>query len=76
MKWKLPSNENEVSFVLDHVIHLLTYQKENPKNMGYRVTIDLDTLAWMIREIRKVLKKEASLVELEAPVVVLGDVHG
>ena len=40
MKWKIPTNENEVSFVIDYVIHLLTYQKENPKNMGYRITIE------------------------------------
>jgi hypothetical protein len=76
MIWKIPKSENEVSFVLDYVIHLLTYQKENPKNMGWRITVELDTLAWIIRECRKILKKEPNLVELEAPINVLGDIHG
>ena len=76
MIWKIPKSENEVSFVLDYVIHLLTYEKENPKNMGWRITVELDTLAWIIRECRKVLKKEPNLIELEAPINVLGDIHG
>jgi hypothetical protein len=76
MFWKIPKSENEISFVLDLVIHLLTYQKENPKNMGYHITIETDTLSWIIRESRKVLKKEPNLVELEAPINVLGDIHG
>ena len=44
--------------------------------MGFRVTIEHDTIFWMIREARKLFKKEENLLEIEAPINVLGDIHG
>ena len=44
--------------------------------MGWKITIESDIVAWLIREMRKALKKEANLLELNAPINVLGDIHG
>jgi len=44
--------------------------------MGYLVSLDIDCIKWLIREMRTKLKAEANLLELEAPINICGDFHG
>ena len=44
--------------------------------MGYAVNIESDCILWLIREARKLFKRESNLLELTAPINVFGDFHG
>jgi serine/threonine-protein phosphatase PP1 catalytic subunit len=44
--------------------------------MGYIINLEAECIAWLIRETRKLFRKEPNLIELEAPMNVFGDFHG
>ena len=57
---------------------MVLHQLNEAKNMKVNTFINLNERAikWLIRECQEVIKKEPTLLELEAPIKVTGDFHG
>ena len=60
--------------MIEFIIYQLYHKKA--EEMGYLVSLDIDCIKWLIREMRTKLKAEANLLELEAPINICGDFHG
>ena len=44
--------------------------------MNTFINLNERSIKWLIREMQEVIKKEPTLLELEAPIKVTGDFHG
>ena len=59
---------------LDRIIRVLFAAANEPRDT--RIKLKFEDLSWLCLEAIKVLKADPILIELEAPVTVVGDIHG
>ena len=72
--WTPPKSARVREFALDMVLFQLNEAQTFKVNTF--VNLHEKAIKWIIREAQEIIKKEPTLLELEAPIKVTGDFHG
>ena len=71
--FKAPKTHEEKIFFVDYIIELLTNEKA--QKMA-QIELKMMFIKWLLKEGQSLFAKESNLLELSAPIKVLGDIHG
>ena len=74
-EWEIPRNPVAKQFALELVIDSLVNHKEW-SGSGEDIMLPEACVRWLIKEGQNEFRREPSLLELEAPIKIMGDIHG
>ena len=74
-EWEIPRDKVSRQFALDLVIDALVNHREW-KSFNDEVIFPEPCVRWLIKEGQNEFRKEPNLLELEAPIKLMGDIHG
>lgn len=73
--WTIPRDAMSREFALDLIIDALVNFRDY-SGATDNVVLPEACIRWLIKEGQNEFKKEENLLELEAPIKILGDIHG
>ena len=73
-EWNIPKSDEASKFATEMILHTLLEASNN--KVGCYVNLPERAIKWLVRSAQVAFKKEASFIELKAPINITGDFHG